>query len=146
MKQGRLKAHLTMLRVARVKEIRASSALAQATNEQRQSQALHDDACAKHQAVLSARQSIHSSALDMGRYALLSSLDELLGQRRWKSDEALTASKATTCECAATWGTAQRHSTNAEEKAISERLELLGASADRQRDDAMDLWLMGRSR
>ena len=148
MKSKRLHAYQVMLRVARVKEIRASMVLAEATTAENRQRIQHDYIVDAREAVVAAsrRQRAHQGDLDLDRYEMLTRLSEALDDRLNDAKSALSAAGELSRERAVASVTATRHREN-----IAEHVDVACQTLEQERsanarEDAIELWLKGKSR
>lgn len=147
MKQGRLHACEVLLRVAQVREVRASFALAEASAEKDLCQTQCEKIAAARDAVTAASRAsaADTSNLDMGRYEMLSNLDATLAQRLHAASHALASAEEACQERAAASVVAKRYREQMDER-VKETANAMEQrrSADRQ-EEAIELWLEGRA-
>jgi hypothetical protein len=143
MKDERLHAYEVLLRVAKVREVRASCALAEASAEARVSRARRDEVGAAHAAVTAAGRGMAEGRpdLDLARYELLSNLDALLAMKLQKAGEELDSADALCQERALAAVKAKRYREQAdahvlEAREILERKQLAGLQ-----EEAVECWL-----
>lgn len=147
MKQGRLHACEVLLRVARVREIRASVALAEAATEKRSCKTHCDGITAARDAITAARRAsaADTSNLDMARYEILSNLDATLAQRLHTASHALASAEDVCHERAAASVLAKRY-----REQMDERVRESGNAIEQKRsagrqEEAIELWFEGKA-
>lgn len=147
MTQRRLHAYQVLLRVAQVREIRASLALVEASTEERAHRTHHDEIAIARDAVTAASRvsATDSSSLDLARYEMLSNLDATLAQQLHSASQALASAEKARQERANASIVAKRYRERMDEhvKETSNTMEQT-RSASRQ-DEAIELWLEGRA-
>lgn len=148
MKDERLHAYEVLLRVAKVREVRSSSALAEASAEARACGVRHDEAGAAHAAVAAAGRGMAAgqSNLDLARYELLSNLDALLAMKLEAARAELDAANALCRERALAAVKARRYREQAdaqvrETRGALERKQLAGLQ-----EEAVECWLRSGER
>ncbi|MGS1125896.1 hypothetical protein ACVCL3_02770 [Rhodanobacter sp. UC4437_H4] len=148
MKDGRLHAYEVLLRVAKVREVRASSALAEASAEAHACSVRHDEAGAAHAVVAAAGRGLAAgqSNLDLARYELLSNLDALLAMNLETARDELDSADTFCRERALAAVKAKQYREKAdaqvrETRGTQERTKLAGLQ-----EEAIECWLRGRGR
>ena len=147
MKQGRLHAYEVLLRVAQVREIRASVALAEASAE-KQSRRTHCEeiAAARDAVTVASRASVaDTSNLDMARYEMLSNLDAMLAQRLHTASHALTAAEEACQERAAASVVAKRYREQMDERVTETGNAMEQKHSAERQEEAIELWLEGKA-
>jgi len=144
----RLHAYQVMRRVARVKEIRASMALAEAMAAQDRQRVQHDGLIEARHAVAAAghRHRMNQGDLDMARYEILAQLGEAIDERLGEARSMLSAAEELSRSCAAATVAATRHRENVDEHVDVACQSLEQEHSSNARDDAIELWLKGKSR
>lgn len=146
MKQGRLHACEVLLRVARVREICASLALAEASTEKRSRRTHCEEITAARDAVTAASRASASamSNLDMARCEMLSNLDATLALRLHTASDALASAEEACQERAAASVVAKRYREKMDErvKESGEAIEQTRSAGEQQ--EAIELWLEGK--
>lgn len=148
MKSKRLHAYQVMLRVARVKEIRASMVLAEAATAENRQRTQRDSIvdAREHVVTASRTQRARQGTLDLDRYEMLTRFGEVLGERLDDAESALSMAGELSRERAAAAVTATRHRENIAEHIDVACLTLEQEHSANVREDAIELWLKGRSR
>jgi hypothetical protein len=143
MKHGGLHAYEVLSRVARVREVRASHALAEASAHEQERRTCHAEIAAACDVVTAASRlnTADSSSLDMARYDMLSALDAMLAEKLHTASEALTSAQKECQDRAAATVVAKRYREQMEEqvKQISDAIDQK-CSAGMQ-EEAIELWV-----
>jgi len=147
MGHGRLRAYQVMLRLAKVREVHASLALAEASSEELVRRTRCTEVAAARDTVAAASRADASdrSSIDIARYELLSDMDATLAQRLQVASHELSLAEKLSQECASASVIARRY----REKMDGRVKEAVAAiedkrSADRQEED-VELWLKGKT-
>lgn len=145
MRHGRLHAYEVLLRVARVREIRASVALAEASTERQAHRTHCEEITAARDGVTAASRasSTDASTLDMARYEMLSHLDAALAGELQVTSHELTLAESACRERATTAVVAKRY-----REQMDERVRETADAIDHERaaggqEEAIELWLKG---
>ncbi|MES2311599.1 MAG: hypothetical protein V4566_04810 [Pseudomonadota bacterium] len=146
MKQGRLHACEVLLRVAQVREIRASIALAEASTEKQSRRSHCDGITAARDAVTAASRAsaVDTSHLDMARYEMLSNLDATLAQRLHAASHALTSAEEACQERAAASVVAKRYREQMDERVRESTNTIEQKRSAGTQEEAIELWLEGK--
>ncbi|MFC5743552.1 hypothetical protein [Dyella tabacisoli] len=143
MKDRKLRSHEVMLRMARVRELRASMALSKAHKDEREQKAVVNEVTVTRDAVTAASVACLSRDLpvNMGRYATLAVLEDALAVKwRLASDELISLSKAR--EASANQSLmAKRYRDHVSTCTDETRRVLEQARSARQLDDGIEVWL-----
>jgi ribonuclease HII len=147
MKQGRLHAYEVLLRVAQVREIRASVALVEASAEKHSCQTVCNEITAARDVVSAASRAsaVDTLNLDIARYEMLSNLDVVLAQKLHTASHALISAEDICQERATASVVAKRY-----REQMGERVKETGnvmeqkRSAGRQ-EEAIELWFEGKA-
>lgn len=145
MKHDRLHAYEVLSRVAKVREVRASVVLAEASAEVLACQEQHDVLGVARDAVSMASQaSMKSTAgLDLARYEMLSSLDTWLAQKEQVAAGELTLAEEARVERANASVLATRYREQICDKVTETSGALQQERFAAQQEDAMECWLRG---
>lgn len=148
MKNERLHAYEVLLRVAKVREVRASSALAEASAEAHACSVRHGEVSAAHAVVAVAGRGMTAgqSNLDLARYEQLSNLDALLARKLETARDELDAADMFCRERALVAVKAKRYREKADDqvrvtRGTQERTKVAGLQ-----EEAIECWLRGRGR
>jgi hypothetical protein len=146
MKQGRLHACEVLLRVAQVREIRASIALAEASTEKRSHQTHCEGLTAARDAVAAASRvnATDTSSLDMARYEILSNLDATLALRLQTASDALASAEEICQERADASVVAKRYREQLDERVVEIADEIEQKRSAGRQEEAIELWLEGK--
>ncbi|MDE3071438.1 MAG: hypothetical protein KGJ63_01765 [Pseudomonadota bacterium] len=141
--RGRLHAYEVLLRVARVRELRASLALAEAAAEENACRTDRDGITADRDAVATASRASasDSSNLDVSRYEMLSNLDAMLAVKLHAASDALVSAELACRERASASVLAKRYRERIDErvKQVHGAMDLKCAAS--RQEDATELWL-----
>lgn len=145
MRRGRLHAYEALLRVARVREIRASVALAEASTERQAHRAHCEEITAARDGVTAASRasSTDDSILDMARYEMLSHLDAVLARELQVASHELTFAERACRERAATAVVAKRYREQMDEHVRETADAIDHERAAGRQEEAIELWLKG---
>ena len=143
MTERKLHAYEVLLRMAQVREIRASVALAKATDEERTRRAHRDDIGAAREAVtLASRLCVEDTAtVDMARYEMLAVLDALLSDRLEEASQEHVSSLRTRDESANANVMAKRYRERVEERTADVGQSLYEVRSAQHQNEAVELWL-----
>lgn len=146
--KGRLHAYEVLLRVAAVRETRASVALAEATREACLHQSRYDDVAMARDAVSHARYGCvdDSSRVDMARYELLANLQSALTERLHDASRELVVAEQACRECASATVLAKRY-----REQVDDRVDEIGSAmrrelAAKRQEEAVEMWVGGKRR
>lgn len=143
MKHGRLHAYEVLSRVGRVREVRASHALVEASAHEQERRTHHAEVVVARDVVTSASRfnAADSSSLDMARYEVLSALDAMLAEKLHVAADALASAQTECQERAAATVAAKRYRERMDEqiKEIEDAIDQK-RSAGRQ-EEAIELWI-----
>jgi hypothetical protein len=148
MKNSRLHAYQTLHRVARVREMRTSQALADASVEERLCRMRCEHITTVRDGLAGARRVTSSdpSRLDMGRYAMLSQMDAEFADQQYHASMKLVAAEKITQERAERSVAAKRYCEKIDER-VTELVAVLDHKASSSAlEDAIELWIEGKSR
>lgn len=143
MKDRRLHAYEVLLRVATVREVRASLALADASAEARICR-LHCDEVETAQAALSPanrRNTADESVLDLARYEMLSNLDALLAEKREVTSDELALAEQSCQEYALAAVTAKRYREQIDDRVMETSGTLERTQSASRQEEAIECWL-----
>ncbi|MDE2154498.1 MAG: hypothetical protein KGJ32_01190 [Xanthomonadaceae bacterium] len=146
-RRGRLHAYEVLLRVARVRELRASLALAEAAAQENTCRTDRAEITAARDVVTTASRAStsDSSNLDVSRYEMLSNLDAMLAVKLHAASEALVSAEMACRERASASVSAKRYRERIDERVKEARGAMdLKCAAGRQ-EDATELWLGERA-
>lgn len=143
MKDGRLHAYEVLLRVAKVREVHASLALADASAEARTCRAHCDEVVAAQAAVSGAnrRNAADESSLDIARYEMLSNLDALLVEKQHVASDELAFAEQARQERALAAVTARRYREQIDARVMETSWALEGTQFASQQEEAIECWL-----
>jgi len=146
MKNRRLHAYEVLLRVAKVREVRASLALADASAEARTCRVRCDEVDAAQAAVSTAsrRNATDESSLDLARYEMLSNLDALLAEKRYAASNELTFAEQACLERALAAVTAKRYRERIDDRVVETSGTLERKQFASQQEEAIECWLGSR--
>jgi hypothetical protein len=143
MRNGRLHAYEVLLRVAKVREVRASLALADASAEVHTCQ-VHCDEVSAAQTAVSAASRMHAadeSSLDLARYEMLSNLDALLVEKRHVASNELAVAEQACLEHALAAVTAKRYREQIDGRVMETNETLDRTRFASQQEEAIECWL-----
>lgn len=148
MTSKRLEAYQVMRRVARVKEVRASLALSEAVAAETRRRAEHDRIAQQRDAVAMASHGQRTAVgnLDMGRYEMLCLLGEAIDERLGEAASALSSASELSRERATASASAQRRRESIDEHVEAASRTLEQVRSGNAREEAVELWLRGKSR
>jgi len=143
MKDGRLHAYEVLRRVAKVREVRASLALADASAEVRICRIHRDDVGAAQAAVSTAnrRSTADESILDLARCEMLSNLDALLVEKRKVASDELALAEQSCQEYALAAVTAKRYREQIDGRVMETSGTLERKRSASQQEEAIECWL-----
>ena len=138
----RMHAFRALLRVARVGEVRATQAWAEAFAEEQSCADVHEELSRARDAVLQAShgQVAHNQYLDMARYEMLSRLDEVLVDELHTASDALNASRKESVERATVAIAQKRQRENIQEKVRKTGRWLNEKQTSAQQEEAIETW------
>ncbi|MEO7065596.1 MAG: hypothetical protein ABI114_01695 [Rhodanobacter sp.] len=147
MSNARLHAYEVLLRVARVREIRASLAQVEALTEERTRRKGLEKIGTARMALLAASHAVEDgSKLDVARYELLSILDATLGAKLQVASSQLTAAEKVSKERGAASVLAKRYREKICDK-VSETSDAIDRKCSTsQQEMAIELWLESGTR
>lgn len=148
MKKGRLHAYEVLHRVAQVREMRASQALAGARSVERaQREECRVVETARDQVTAASRSQVtDSTRLDMARYEMLARLDALLAARQHQAMQDLTAAETASKERAGLSVLAKRYREQVEEHVDELHRSLDQTSSAASQEEDIELWLGSKDR
>lgn len=143
MTERRLHAYEVLLRMAQVREIRASVALAKAADEERARRTHRDEVRAARDAVsLASRGCVeNSSSVDMARYEMLAVLDASLTDRLEDASQQHATTLQVREESATASVLAKRYRERVDESVTDVGQALYRQRSAKRQDDAIELWL-----
>ena len=146
MNSRKLHAYEVLLRMARVKELRADAALAAAVGEQAVCKTQVDAVEAARSAVIVANSACVASGqrMDMARYELLTMLDASLFDRLQVAVTEHDAASSRRIERASENVTAKRYRERVGEHLDHTRTSIAHEHAAKAQEDAVELWLESR--
>jgi len=148
MKDGRLHAYEILRRVARVREVRASRALADASAEERLCRMRCEHIATARDGLASARRVTSSdpSRLDMGRYEMLSRMDTAFAEQQHHASTELAVAEKITQEQAERSVMAKRYCEKIDEH-VTELIVALDHKASASAlEEAIEMWVGSKSR
>ncbi|MHB1059451.1 MAG: hypothetical protein ACYC0F_16380 [Rhodanobacter sp.] len=143
MRNGRLHAYEVLLRVAKVRETRASLALAEASAQARACRMRCDEVGEARAVVASASRmnAVDESRLDLARYEMLSDLDALLAQKLQAASDELAGADQLCLERARASVSAKRYREQVDGRAMEASEALERKQSASQQEDAFECWL-----
>ena len=146
MKSGRLHAYEVLLRVAKVREIRAALALGEASAEEQLCRNRHDEILAARDLVTTASRTSAANGmeLDMARYEMLANLDSALAARLHVASNALDSARSASQGCASANVAAKRYREHMDEHVDNARRTMDQKHSSIRQEEAIELWLGDR--
>ena len=145
MKQKKLHAYQTLLRMAQVRELRASMALSEASGEESACRSRLDAVKANRDAICAAdRNDPRNGQVDIGRYEMLSLLDAAFAERQQLASDNLAGAIEVREERANSNLLAKRYRERISEHVVQLDQALHHEHAAKVQEDAIELWLGGR--
>ena len=146
MKQQKLHAYRVLLRMARVRELRASAVLSEAAGKERTCQSRLDGVLASRDAISAAHgQCVQSlSTVDMGRYEMLSLLDGAYAAQQQSVSNELTHASLARKDRASEDLLAKRYRERMDAHVDQLDGELHREHAAKAQEESVELWLESR--
>jgi hypothetical protein len=143
MTERRLHAYEVLLRMAQVREIRASVALAKAADEERARRSYRDEVRAAQETVtLAGRRCVEdSSSVDMARYEMLALLGASLSDRLENASQEHISALQVQEESATANVMAKRYRERVDERVTHVGQTLYRERSAKRQEEAIELWL-----